>query len=718
MKTFIGLLGTTALVLLAGCGSTTTYVRAPSTPLGRVVVYRNGIAYFERSARVEGDILKLSVPADKVDDFLKSLTVTDAKTGEPSPVSYPTRLPSSSTGLIDMEIRLAGPSPHEVKLTYVTEATSWKPTYRVMLANNGAVGIEAWAVIDNTSGEDWENVNLAVGSSSALSFKFDLKSVRMVGRETLNAEDVFAVSPPSGGSVFGDEEANLVALIELSDSQLSKSADLRDDGRVALGPETKAASPGKKGERFRFGSGAAGAASGATVTTASPTSPPPPYATSASQSELDRLANKLRATNKPIVIEGFAAVGDNDKEAASLDRANKARDQLMKRGVLPGNVVAVGKGHLVGKDVGGVRVVEAVAVHEKNTGTEPNAEMRDPIGTSHFESGARMSVKRGSSAMVSMLKGQTEGEVTYYFDPESPRGNATYPFRAIRIKNPTNSTLDSGPVTVFGEGKFIGEGISEPIPPHASAFIPFALDRQIVVEQTSGERDAVSRIISVQRGVFATELQHTKTVKLMLHNHLATKAKVSMRHTVPAGYKLNEHGFTVERIGTAHMLGVEIEGGAKKEVVIEESTPVFKTIDLRSPGGIDLVAFYLTSTAFAGPLKGEVEKLVKLQQEIGNFMQKVSTMREQMGEYRTRMDELHAQIVTLNLVKSAGPLMKDLEKKLQEMSDRLSKSTIDLVSVQEQLMMTRILFQDGVAELTLNKAEPKRLNAGSVAAAQ
>ncbi len=83
-----------ALAALVGCGPTTTsYVKSNDTTLGRVVVYRNGIAYFERYAHVEGNVLKVSVPTDKLDDFLKSLTVTDAKTGQPAPISYPTTLP-------------------------------------------------------------------------------------------------------------------------------------------------------------------------------------------------------------------------------------------------------------------------------------------------------------------------------------------------------------------------------------------------------------------------------------------------------------------------------------------------------------------------------------------------------------------------------------------------------------------------------------------------
>src|SRR6185503_5995191 len=142
---------------------------------GRVVVYRNGVAYFERTARIEGDSLEIGVPADKVDDFLKSLTVVDARTGDPAPIAYPTSAPSSETGLMSMKIRLSGAAPHDLRLTYVTEAPSWKPSYRVVVGKDGKVNVQAWAIVDNTSGEDWKSVALGVGSSSALSFRFDLR---------------------------------------------------------------------------------------------------------------------------------------------------------------------------------------------------------------------------------------------------------------------------------------------------------------------------------------------------------------------------------------------------------------------------------------------------------------------------------------------------------------------------------------------------------------
>lgn len=710
------LLGAVGLALLVGCGSgTTSYVHS-NTTLGRVVVYRNGIAYFERFARVEGDTLKVSVPADKLDDFLKSLTVTDAKTGEPAPISYPTGLPGSGTGLVELQIKLGGPSPHDLKLTYVTEAPSWKPSYRVVLGNDGKVSMEGWAVVDNTSGEDWENVKLGVGSSSALSFKFDLKSVKIVSRDTLQAEDLFAVAPPTGGAIYGgetegqghvaavlDEEAtNKIALAEKPADATKKAGSAKYDKNAGDydgvgglggygGPTTAGAAGGAKGKsKAPYPTAAPKPA----PTVAAPTTPPP---MTGADYAFESTVARLLATKNSVVIEGYALDSDGDKAAASLERANKVRAQLVQRGVAPDKVVAVGKGLVAGKK-GGVRIVE---VTPKVVGKPDTNVAGDPIGTSHFESNARMSVKKASSAMISILKGSTEGEATYYYDAESPRGNQTFPFRAIRLKNPTDSTLESGPVTVFGEGKFIGEGISEPIPPHASAFVPFALDRQIVVENIDGEKDEILRVLAVQRGVFSTEVKHTKTTKLVFHNRLPTKAHIAIRHTTPKGFTLDQKGFTLEKVGSANVLGIDVEPGAKKEISIEESTPVFKTIDLRSPGGMEQVRVYVSSAAVAGPLKEQVNKLVKLQQEIGNLEQRVETTREQVGEYRARIDELHTQIFTLKAVKTGGALMKDLEKKMMEMSDKLTKATLDLVNQQEQLMMARIRFQDAVAELTV-----------------
>ncbi len=326
-----------------------------------------------------------------------------------------------------------------------------------------------------------------------------------------------------------------------------------------------------------------------------------------------------------------------------------------------------------------------------------------------------MTVPRGTSAMVSILHTATEGQVVYLYDPDSPRGNAQFAFKSLRLRNPTDSQLESGPVSVFGEGRFIGEGMSEPIPGKQIAFVPFALDRQVVVDRTDAERDEIARVLTVQRGVFSTEVQHIKKTTLVVHNRLAAPAVVYIRHAVTPGYKIAKGPSEPEHVGNADLYRVEIDGFGKKELSLEEATPVYRTADIRSPDGLELVKAYLSSAALVGPLKGQVDDLVKMQQEIGNVEQRIATLHDQMTEYRQRMDELHAQIVTLKMVRTGGPLMASLEKKLQEMSDKLSKGTIDVVGLEEKRMLARIRFQDGVADLSLEGAPGEEKKEATVA---
>ena len=70
------------------------------------------------------------------------------------------------------------------------------------------------------------------------------------------------------------------------------------------------------------------------------------------------MARRLLGTRDQIIIEGFADRGDSDKDAASLARASRVRERLIRDGVPPDRVVAVGRGDQPGH-AGGVRVVQA-----------------------------------------------------------------------------------------------------------------------------------------------------------------------------------------------------------------------------------------------------------------------------------------------------------------------------------------------------------------------
>ena len=137
-------------------------------------------------------------------------------------------------------------------------------------------------------------------------------------------------------------------------------------------------------------------------------------------------------------------------------------------------------------------------------------------------------------------------------------------------------------------------------------------------------------------------------------------------------------------------------------------TPLFKTTDVRASDGMDLVRLYLNTAAGNEALRNQVNQLLKLQKETANIEQQIATTREQMQEYRTRMDELHGQILSLREVRTGAALLKALEKKMQDISNKVSGATLTLVNLQETLMVSRVNFQDAVAELTLDSPAPER----------
>lgn len=63
-----------------------------------------------------------------------------------------------------------GNGPREMVVSYTIAAPIWKTTYRVVLDGEGKPFFQGWAIVDNVSDEDWQNVQLSLVSGSPVSF--------------------------------------------------------------------------------------------------------------------------------------------------------------------------------------------------------------------------------------------------------------------------------------------------------------------------------------------------------------------------------------------------------------------------------------------------------------------------------------------------------------------------------------------------------------------
>jgi archaellum component FlaC len=63
-----------------------------------------------------------------------------------------------------------GAGAREMVVSYTIAAPIWKTTYRVVLDASGQPFFQGWAIVDNVSEEDWENVQLSLVSGTPVSF--------------------------------------------------------------------------------------------------------------------------------------------------------------------------------------------------------------------------------------------------------------------------------------------------------------------------------------------------------------------------------------------------------------------------------------------------------------------------------------------------------------------------------------------------------------------
>ncbi|HTJ45626.1 MAG TPA: hypothetical protein VL463_26165 [Kofleriaceae bacterium] len=721
-------------MLFAACGGA-NFVRVDDVPLGHVVVYRNGIAYYERAAVVTGGTLAVRVPRALVDDFLKTLTVFDRETKQPLPVRFP-RDRDGGGDMIDMNLTIPNRGRADVVMTYVTEAPAWKPSYRMVIGDSngpskGKVFLEGWAIIDNTSGEDWKDVKIGVGSSSAMSFRFDLWSVRSVEREELKDDQRFAAAPPTAlapmpaGSPPGDDGKDEVVTLDQYGTSFSGSTSLENqyyvDGVNTTGAETvtvtesaptidptsttqgaatidqeytkRVAVPGRT---YETALGAAAGAQSDPYDGPAPAPPPPPDPKKIARDRIAQLAKTAMHRRRAITITSYAR--GNTPVASITQEARSIKDQLVDVGV-PTNRIKITTQTGAPSDT-----VQVALVPLSDVAPAQAAASDAPIGEERFTAPGLMTVPKATSAMVPILRSETSGEVVYLYDPISARGDARYAFRSVHLVNPTTETLEGGPIAVYGDDHFIGEGITEQVPPHGTAVVPFALDRQVVVEQKADRQQQLRRILAADRGVVRAEMQDLRATVLTLQSRLTEPTTVYLLHPVDDEWTPIDEPVQPERIAGALLYPIKLKAGERRTVKLTESRPLERSIRLDAPDTTELLEAYVATPDAEPHLKLALQELLARHRALVEQQQRIASLRERVAEYRARQDELHAEIVSLEKAKSGGELLDHLKKKMKEVSDKVSELTVEIVDGEEKALVARVSYQDGIAELHLDDA--------------
>jgi len=111
-----------------------------------------------------------------------------------------------------------GDRARRLTASYVVPAPVWKSSYRLAFTGAAEPMLEGWAIVDNTTGEDWTKVRLALVSGRPVSFITNLYEPRMVARQTAELPEEEAEAPELyGGAVSAPEGLQDFARLERSD---------------------------------------------------------------------------------------------------------------------------------------------------------------------------------------------------------------------------------------------------------------------------------------------------------------------------------------------------------------------------------------------------------------------------------------------------------------------------------------------------------------------
>lgn len=139
-----------------------------------------------------------SLPLDQVQElrFLNPTMDHELKRAlETLALSHDTRKKSVS-------INFKGTGKRAVRVGYVVEHPIWKTSYRLVIDKEKEPFLQGWAVVENPSDEDWNNVRVMLVSGRPISFMMDLYSPLYLARPKVDLELFASLRPPTYGGTM------------------------------------------------------------------------------------------------------------------------------------------------------------------------------------------------------------------------------------------------------------------------------------------------------------------------------------------------------------------------------------------------------------------------------------------------------------------------------------------------------------------------------------
>ena len=717
MKKTVVLMGLLSTVMF-GCGGQ-ALLSADGLPVRRVIVYRNGVAYFERSGHVDESEVRFKMKRSEVGDFLATLAVMERGGSSVQAATFPLtdydEVVDQHRPLTDDEkknvevVRLAlDGKAHDLQVSYVAESPVWKPSYRLVVHDGGKANLQAWGIVENMSGEDWTQVKLSLVAGSPVTFRSNLGTPVIPVRPEVN------------------DNGEVIAAVPHSETSLEQEAPATTSG---LGLSGLGEGGGGRGEGIGTGQGFGNGHGrlGGSHATHAPTIRagavsvngrlPPEVIQRIVRQNFGRFRNcYVEGVRSNASLQGRVSVKFIIDRSGSVSYSADGGSDLPDPSVVSCIVRGFQNLSFPQPEGGMVTVVYPLMFNPGERGEDTDTDTSQPRNVQGI---ADISVKNGvtgydlpmpvtipnkSATMVMLLSQPVSGEALFLFAPEDAVPDSTsHPFRVVRFTNETRGLLERGPIAVYEDGAFLGQGMVDPLPAGATGTVPFALERALAFDTDTKTDVLGERVVKIQNGELTIERDRVTQTKYHAQSGSDAKAKVLVKHPRAAGTRLTGvPRETEDNVGTSSALvPMTVLPHTTTDLVVEERETTRFPVDWFSAIAETAVKVYLADSKSDGNVVQKLSAAWVFRTEIVKKRDERSGIQTQSNDLSQTAEEARRNLRAIEKNKTADALRQKLTARLTEASGKLDEVNKKMTEIDARLAELRVQFTDAVRAIQL-----------------
>jgi len=579
-----------------------------------------------------------------------------------------------------MSIATAGTGDRQLYVSYVSEVPIWKTTYRIVLPVKDTVAplLQGWAIVDNTVGEDWNNVELSLVAGAPQSFIQQLSQPYYARRSVVPLPQNAQLTPQTHESAMlggfsslsgvvtdpsGAVIPNAKVQVFRSTGEITATTSTDDQGRYAVNDLPAA------NYRLQF-------------TT-------PGFKTTVIQGLLLGGGREL-SQNVTLQVGGTSSTIEVTARASQLNTESAEIGAV--RGGLAGSGNELGSGRGLGKpgtghgEGGGTGGgVFSTGVAEARSAISAAAEGSDLGDLFEYKLKDRVSIHKNESALVPILQVHVATEKVSLWNSSL---NSPRPLRALWLTNSSPLTLDGGSFTVLEKEAFAGEGLTDAVKPGEKRLLSYAVDLGVRVDtKAEGEPQTVTHV-RIARGAMMQTSEMRQETTYTIRNDDPMPRTVLIEHPLRAHWKLSDDAVKPEETTSgAYRFRESIEPEATTTFQVRESSSLETTYQLSNLTTEQIALFVRQKTinpeieAAFGKIVEQKNRVAALDEELARLETETQKIYDDQQRLRENLKALKGSAEERALTQRYTQQLADQETRLEA----IQRETADLQSKRDQV---------------------------------